>query len=196
MEKINLLNTSRKLKPRWVGPFRIQHVNWKRNNYTLDLSTDSRLSLIHNTFHICKIKPYIENDSTNFSSRHEEQPGEVTEGRWEVERVLEFRTPPRTGKSQYLVRWKGYGSDDDEWINFEGISLKIVQDFWTSRNYSNTFKQRRFSKKHKKCHIRETPKSIVQTERDRVLALSPDDQDLTSAAINLAEDIFNVFQKY
>jgi len=83
-ENINFLTTSRKLKPRWVGPFRIQHVNRKRNNYTLDLSTDSRLSLIHNTFHISKIKPYIENDSTNFPGRHEEQPGEVTEGRWEV----------------------------------------------------------------------------------------------------------------
>jgi len=80
-ENLNLLNTSRKLKPRWVGPFRIQHVNRKWNNYTLDLSTDSRLSLIHNTFHISKIKPYVENDSTNFPSRHGEQPGEVTEGR-------------------------------------------------------------------------------------------------------------------
>jgi len=98
-ENINLLNTSRKLKPRWVGPFRIQHVNRKRNNYTLDLSTDSRLSLIHHTFHISKIKPYVENDSTNFPGCHDEQPGEVTEGRWEVERVLEFRTAPRTSTS-------------------------------------------------------------------------------------------------
>jgi len=87
-ENINLLNTSRKLKPRWVGPFRIQHVNRKRNNCTLDLSTDSRLSLIHNTFHISKIKPYVKNVSTNFSGHHAEQPGEVTEGRWEVESVL------------------------------------------------------------------------------------------------------------
>jgi len=45
-ENLNLLNTSRKLKPRWVGAFRIQHVNRKRNNYTRDLSTDSRLSLM------------------------------------------------------------------------------------------------------------------------------------------------------
>jgi len=118
------------------------------------------------------------------------------EGRWEVERVLEFRTASCTGKSQYLVRWKGYGSDDDEWINFEDISLEIVQDFWTGGNYANTFKQRRSSKKHKKLYTRETPKSIVQTERDRVLALSPNDQDLTSAATNLAEDIFHDFLKY
>jgi len=113
---------------------------------------DSRLFLIHNTFHISKIKPYVENDSSNFPDRHEEQPGEVTEGRWEVKRVLDIRTAPHTGKSQYLLRWKGYGSDDDEWINFEDISLEIIQDYWTSANYSNTFKQRRSSKKHKKRH--------------------------------------------
>jgi len=118
------------------------------------------------------------------------------EGRWEVEQVFEFRTAPRTSKCQYLVRWKGYGSDDDKWINFEDMSLEIVQDFWTSGNYSNTFKEPRSAKKHKERHTRETPKSIVQAERDRVLTLSPDDQDLTSAATNLAEDIFNVFLKY
>ena len=71
-ENLNLLNTYRKLKPRWVGPFRIQHFNRKRNNYTLDLSTHSRLSLIHNTFHISKIKPYVDTDSTNFPGRREE----------------------------------------------------------------------------------------------------------------------------
>jgi len=164
MKKIHILNTSRKLKPRWVRPFRIQHINRKRNNYTLDMSTDSRLSLIYNTSHISKIKPYVENDSTNLPGRHEEQPGEVIEGRWEIEQVLEIRTAPRTGKGQYLVCWKGYRSDDDEWINFKDISVEIVQDYWTSGNYSNICKQRRTFKKHKKCHTRETSKSVIQTE--------------------------------
>jgi len=161
MENTNLLNTSRKLKPRWVGPFHIQYGNKKRNNYTLDLSTDSRLSLIHNSFHISNIKPYVEIDATNFPVRHEEQLGEVSEGIWEVERVLEFPTAPRTGKSQYLVCGKAYSSDDDDWINFQDISLKILQDFWTRGNYSNTFKQRRSLKKNKKRHTRETQKSLV-----------------------------------
>jgi len=78
----------------------------------------------------------------------------------------------------------------------EDISLEIVQVFSTSGNYSNTFKEQRSSKKHKKRQGRETTKSIVQTERDIILALSPDDQDLTFAATNLAEDIFNVILKY
>jgi len=64
---------------------------------------DRQLSLMHNTFHISKIKPYVENNATNFLGDYEEQPGEVMEGRWEVEQVLEFRTAPCTGQSQYLV---------------------------------------------------------------------------------------------
>jgi len=60
------------------------------------------------------MKPYVENNSMDLPGRDEEPRGEVTEGRWEVERVLEFRTAPHTSKSQYLVRWKGYRSDDDE----------------------------------------------------------------------------------
>ena len=41
MKNINLLNTFRKLNPRWLGLFRIQYVKKKRNNYILDLSMDS-----------------------------------------------------------------------------------------------------------------------------------------------------------
>jgi len=86
-----------------VGPFRIQHINKKWNNYKLYLSIDIQLSRITNTFHINKIKPYIENDSTNIPGCYEEQPDKVIEGRWEVERLLEFGTTPLGGKSQYLV---------------------------------------------------------------------------------------------
>ena len=75
-----------------------------------------------------------------------------------MERVLEFHTAPRTGKGQYLIRWKRYGIDEDGWINFEDISLEIIEDFWTSGHYSNTLEQRRSYKKLKKHHTRETPK--------------------------------------
>jgi len=109
-----------------------------------------RLCLLQNTFHFHKIKPYVEKDSINFLSHYEEQLGEVAEGRWDVEGALEFRTAPCASKSQCLVSWKGYGSDDDEWINFENISLEIIQDSCTRGNYSITFQQQRLSKKYKK----------------------------------------------
>jgi len=115
-----LKHIQEKLKPRTIGPLRILYVNKKQNNYTFILSIDSELSLINNTFHISKIKPYVENDSTNFSGNYGKQPYKVLEG---------------DGKS------KGYGSDDDKKINFEDIGFEIMQDFWPSRSYFNTFKQ-------------------------------------------------------
>jgi len=42
-EIINIWNTSRKLKPKWVRQFCRHHVNKNRNNYTLNLSTNRRL---------------------------------------------------------------------------------------------------------------------------------------------------------
>ena len=62
------LNSSRNLYSSKVKQGK--QANKKRNNYIPDLSTDSRLSLIHNTFHISKSKPYIENDWSNFPGRH------------------------------------------------------------------------------------------------------------------------------
>jgi len=75
---------------------------------------NSRLSLIHNTFHISKIKPYVENHWSNLQGRYKEQPVKVMKGRWEVKHVLEFHTTPRTGQIQYLVRSKECGSDDEK----------------------------------------------------------------------------------
>ncbi|HWN09726.1 MAG TPA: chromo domain-containing protein, partial [Pyrinomonadaceae bacterium] len=138
----------------------------------------------------------IDNNSSKFPGRATEQPGEVAEGRWEVEKILEYRTAPRTGKNQYLVRWKGYNSDEDKWIDFEDISLEIVQDFWAAGNYGDTFKRRRSTKPRKNRRTRDDTKSIIQQERDRVLGLTPEDHDITSAATNVAEDIFNMFLRY
>jgi hypothetical protein len=32
---------------------------------------------------------------------------------WEIEKILDKRTSP-TGRIRYLVRWKGYGPEDDQ----------------------------------------------------------------------------------
>jgi len=47
------------------------------------------------------------------------------EARWKVERVVEKCTAPCMGKNQYLLCWRVYGRDEDEWIIFEDISLEI-----------------------------------------------------------------------
>ena len=42
------------------------------------------------------------------------QPGDAAPDEWEAEKIIRWRT--RTdGQKEFLVRWKGFTSDDDTW---------------------------------------------------------------------------------
>ena len=58
-KNIKIPNTAPKLKPRWLGPFPVTSTDYQRKNYGLDLSFKPDLSLIYNTFHITKLKPFL-----------------------------------------------------------------------------------------------------------------------------------------
>ena len=103
-KNINMKNVSSKMKPLWIGPFTILSANYNYNNYSLDLSSDSSLNLIYNTFHISKVKPYINNNSTLFLQHQLEQPEPVSQDRYEVEKVIEYCKAPQTSIPQYKVR--------------------------------------------------------------------------------------------
>ena len=102
------------MKRIWMGPFTILLANYKRNNYSLDLSSDPSLNLIYHTFHVSKVKPYVNNNSILFPQRQLEKPGPVSEDRYEVEKVMEYHKAPRTGIPQYKVRWLRYLLQDDQ----------------------------------------------------------------------------------
>jgi len=106
-------NTS-KLHYPWIGPVPVIKANNIRQTYTLDLSDYPELSKIIPTFHTSLIKPYQPNDDNKFPTRKLGQPGPVEKGRYEVEKVVEFRTELRTGKRQYKVRWKKYNKSKDQ----------------------------------------------------------------------------------
>ena len=53
--------------------------------------------------------------------------GEAT---WEVEEVLSSRTSYR--KVQYIIKWKGYGPDDNTWEPYDSLlggAEELVKDF-------------------------------------------------------------------
>jgi len=87
-ENINIPNTAPKLKPRWLGPFPVTSTAYQRENYGLDLSTKPELSLIYNTCHISKLKPYLENKENKFALRRLSKPGRVEDDRYEVETIV------------------------------------------------------------------------------------------------------------
>ena len=72
-----------------------------------------------------------------------EQPGPVSQVRYEVEKVIEYRKAQQTSIPQYKVRCLGYLLEDDQWINAKDISAGILQYYWTKATSENTFKTHR-----------------------------------------------------
>ena len=90
-----------KLDPLYSGPFKVTHINHWTDNYSCDFTEFPELQAIHNKFHISALKPA---EKAKTFTKQNQKPGPVENDRWEVEKVLEFRTHPRTGAKQYKVR--------------------------------------------------------------------------------------------
>ena len=87
----------------------------KINQFTfrLKLSGPVRARGIHDAFHVSILKPYTEDPfaryprpepAIKFADGHEE---------FEVEKIVAHRE--RRRKTQYLVKWKGYGDHESTW---------------------------------------------------------------------------------
>ena len=72
-------------------------------------------------FHIDLLTPYQETDihGPNFA----QPPPDLIDGEeeYEVEEILDSRKHGRGCKVQYLVKWKGYPSSDNQWVNWDDM---------------------------------------------------------------------------
>ena len=113
---LQLRSGTHKLTGRFIGPFRvIGSVN--DNAVTLDLPP--LLGALHSTFNVSRLKLYREGRA-QFPSRPQQlhQPPAVEQdtngvANYEVEAVLAQRGVGV--KRELLIRWKGYGSEHDQW---------------------------------------------------------------------------------
>ena len=85
----------------------------------------------HPVFHVSMIEPYNVNPipcrKSPTAPPESDLDGETT---WEVEEVLFSRT--RYRKVQYLIKWKGYGPDDNTWEPYNSLLGGVeesVKDF-------------------------------------------------------------------
>ncbi|CAJ0965862.1 unnamed protein product, partial [Ranitomeya imitator] len=100
--------SSPKFKPRFIGPYRISEV---LNPVSFHLTLPVSFS-IHNIFHRSLLRRYVAPVVPSV-----DPPAPVlVEGEMEyiVEKILDSRISRR--KLQYLVKWKGYGQEDNSWV--------------------------------------------------------------------------------
>ncbi len=124
---IRLRLPSRKLSPRYIGPFPII-IRVNEVTYQLQLPDHYRISP---TFHVSLLKPFT-NPLLPSSSKHEVSPPppevEVSEAIYRVKEILDSRR--RGGRIQYLIDWEGYGPEERSWADKDDIlDPSLVSDF-------------------------------------------------------------------
>ena len=122
---LKLACPSKKLGPRYIGPFPVKK---RINAVAFELSLPGSLR-IHPVFHVSLLKRSIANP---FPDREPEAPAPVlVEGNEEfvVETVLDCRK--RRGQTQFLIKWKGYGPEENSWEPASNIHApRLVQAFF------------------------------------------------------------------
>jgi len=128
---------SKKLEPRWFGPFKVLAHDEDTNNYKLELPR--RMARQKPYFHISSLKAYNENDPDRFASRRMDKPAPIlidNAEEWEAEQILNYRH--QNNRDEFLVHWQGYERTDDSWEPIENLdhALELIQEYW-DENHPN-----------------------------------------------------------
>ena len=128
---------SKKLEPRWFGPFEVLDYDEIVGNYKLNLPR--RMARQRPWFHSNVLKRYHENDPDRFASRRLDKPAPIiidNAEEWEAEEILDYRR--QGNRDEFLVHWKGYERTDDSWEPIENLdhSLDLIQEYW-DENHPN-----------------------------------------------------------
>lgn len=124
-----------KFMPRFDGPYKIIHANPEKSSYTLDMPNAPNT---FPTFHSSLLRRFVPNDPDLFPGRELERPGAVSvdgEDEWFVERIIDERRGRRG--MEYLVRYRGYGSEEDRWLGRMDVEELAAFDDWLAAHPSS-----------------------------------------------------------
>ncbi len=125
-QNLPLQVSSRKLMPRFIGPFSIVKV---LSPVAVKLRLSNQLRRVHPVFHVSCIKPVI-----RIPTRPTRPPPALDEGSsiYRVRRLLDVR--PRGRGHQFLVDWEGYGPEERRWIPARDVlDRSLIDDFYRAR---------------------------------------------------------------
>jgi hypothetical protein len=98
-ENLNLpKGHTRKLCPKYIGPYKILQANRESSTYKLELSLDLRLWRIHDTFHEKLLKAYVGNNDEKFLKCKTPMPydiGDDPEQEWVIDAIEDHKWSPR-----------------------------------------------------------------------------------------------------
>ena len=122
---------SAKFYPRYLGPFRITKAEPETSNYTLDLPPE--YGSTHPNFHANLLKPFIANDAKQFPLREPPRPPPIIpeDNQYTVQQLLDHKIVGRGRwkKTKFLIRWEGYGQEEDTWEYEEDIHEDLVAEY-------------------------------------------------------------------
>ena len=126
-ENYNLQLPSHKLSPRWIGPLKVLQI---RGPNTVLIEVPPRLSRIEPIQNVEHLKRYVSRHSSIGPTQPIQFP-DIIDGQeeYEVEDILAHR---KSGtKTEYLVRFKNYGPEDDLWLPQRNLvnAPDILQDY-------------------------------------------------------------------
>jgi transposase InsO family protein len=128
-ENIKLNSATRKMSPKYVGPFKITELLGKN---AVRIIPTGRFSAIHDVINVEYIRPYKERSANVGPPPHHLSIKPIAvepEGEWfTIAEILHHRY--RFGPNQqFLVRWEGFDCSHDSWVPRRDITPKALKGY-------------------------------------------------------------------